>query len=43
MNRVLKNAPISPMDVAPSLFICVVLTVAALMFVSRQLTKRAAQ
>ena len=43
MNRVLKNAPISPMDVAPSLFICVALTVAALMFVSRQLTRRAAQ
>jgi sodium transport system permease protein len=43
MNRVLKNAPISPMDVAPSLLICAVLTVAALMFVSRQLTKRAAQ
>jgi len=43
MNRVLKNAPISALDVAPSLFICVVLTVAALMFVSRQLTRRAAQ
>ena len=43
MNRVLKNAPISAMDVAPSLVVCVVLTVAALMFVSRQLTKRAAQ
>ena len=43
MNRVLKSAPISALDVAPSLFICVVLTVAALMFVSRQLTKRAAQ
>ena len=43
MNRVLKNAPISVMDVAPSLGICVVLTVVALMFVSRQLTKRAAQ
>ena len=43
MNRVLKNAPISALDVAPSLVICVVLTVAALMFVSRQLTKRAAQ
>jgi sodium transport system permease protein len=43
MNRVLKNAPINPMDVAPSLFICVALTVVALMFVSRQLTKRAAQ
>jgi sodium transport system permease protein len=43
MNRVLKNAPITALDVAPGLFICVVLTVAALMFVSRQLTKRAAQ
>ena len=43
MNRVLKSAPIHPMDVAPSLFICVALTVVALMFVSRQLTKRAAQ
>ena len=43
MNRVLKSAPISALDIAPSLFICVVLTVAALMFVSRQLTKRAAQ
>jgi sodium transport system permease protein len=43
MNRVLKNAPISAMDVAPSLVVCIVLTVAALMFVSRQLTKRAAQ
>ena len=43
MNRVLKNAPIGPLDVAPSLFICIALTAAALMFVSRQLTKRAAQ
>ena len=43
MNRVLKNAPISPLDVLPSLFICIVLTIAALAFVSRQLTKRAAQ
>ena len=43
MNRVLKNAPISALDVAPSLVICVVLTAAALAFVSRQLTKRAAQ
>ena len=43
MNRVLKNAPISALDVAPSLAICVLLTAAALMFVSRQLTKRAAQ
>jgi sodium transport system permease protein len=43
MNRVLKNAPISPLDVAPSLVICVLLTAAALMFVSRELTRRAAQ
>jgi sodium transport system permease protein len=43
MNRVLKNAPISPMDVAPSVAICVGLTVVALVFVSRQLTKRASQ
>jgi sodium transport system permease protein len=43
MNRVLKNAPIGALDVVPSLFVCSVLTVAALMFVSRQLTKRAAQ
>jgi sodium transport system permease protein len=43
MNRVLKNAPIGLLDVAPSLVICIVLTIAALMFVSRQLTKRAAQ
>ena len=34
MNRVLKNAPISAMDVAPSLLVCIALTVAALMFVS---------
>jgi sodium transport system permease protein len=43
MNRVLKNAPISPLDVLPSVFICIVLTVLALTFVSRQLTRRAAQ
>ena len=43
MNRVLKNAPISLADVAPSLLICVVLTIAALTFVSHQLTRRAAQ
>jgi sodium transport system permease protein len=43
MNRVLKNAPISAMDVAPSLAICVAITIVALMFVARQLTKRAAQ
>ena len=43
MNRVLKNAPISALDVAPGLFICVALTAGALMFVSWQLTRRAAQ
>jgi len=43
MNRVLKNAPIAPMDVAPSLLLCLLLTAAALTFVTRQLAKRAAQ
>ena len=43
MNRVLKNAPISMLDVAPSLLVSIVLTAAALTFVARQLTKRAAQ
>ena len=43
MNRVLKNAPISLLDVAPSVLLCVVLTAAALAFVTRQLAKRAAQ
>ena len=43
MGRVLKNAPIGLLDVAPSLLLCVVLTAAALMFVTRQLARRAAQ
>ncbi len=43
MTRVLKNAPISLADVAPSVFICVVLAAVALGFVARQLVKRAAQ
>ena len=43
MDRVLKNAPIGLLDVAPSLLLCVVLTAAALMFVTRQLARRAAQ
>ena len=43
MNRVLKNAPISLLDVAPSLLLSGVLTVAALTFVTRQLARRAAQ
>ncbi len=43
MNRVLKNAPISASDVLPGVVICILLTVLALTFVSRQLTRRAAQ
>ena len=43
MNRVLKNAPISVLDIAPSLVVCIVLTALALAFVSHQLTRRAAQ
>jgi sodium transport system permease protein len=43
MTRVLKNAPISASDVAPSLFICIVLSGVALGFVTRQLARRAAQ
>ena len=43
MNRVLKNAPISMLDVAPSVLISAVLTAAALTFVARQLARRAAQ
>ena len=43
MDRVLKNAPIGLLDVAPSLLLCVALTAASLTFVSRQLAKRAAQ
>jgi sodium transport system permease protein len=43
MNRVLKNAPIGLLDVAPSVLLCVALTAAALTFVTRQLAKRAAQ
>ena len=43
MNRVLKNAPISFVDVAPGLLVCLVLMGGALGFVSRQLVKRAAQ
>ena len=43
MTRVLKNAPISFLDLAPSLLVCLVVTVAALAVVSRQLVKRAAQ
>ena len=43
MDRVLKNAPIGPLDIAPSLLLCVVLTAAALTFVTSELAKRAAQ
>ena len=43
MNRVLKNAPISMLDVAPSVLLSALLTAAALTFVARQLAKRAAQ
>ena len=43
MNRVLKNAPIGFADLAPSLLVCTAITIIALAFVSRQLTKRAAQ
>jgi len=43
MTRVLKNAPISASDVAPSLLICVLLSGVALGFVARQLARRAAQ
>ena len=43
MNRVLKNAPIAFADVAPSLLVCTAITVVSLAFVSRQLTRRAAQ
>ena len=43
MNRVLKNAPIGFTDLAPSLLVCTAITIIGLAFVSRQLTKRAAQ
>ena len=43
MDRVLKNAPIGLLDIAPSLLLCIALTAASLTFVSRQLAKRAAQ
>lgn len=43
MNRVLKNAPISLLDVAPSLLVCIALTAGSLAFVSHQLARRAAQ
>ena len=43
MNRVLKGMPIGALDVLPSLALCLVLTVLALGFISRQLARRAAQ
>jgi sodium transport system permease protein len=43
MNRVLKGTPIAFVDVMPTLLVCGLLTAAALAFVTRQLTKRAAQ
>jgi sodium transport system permease protein len=43
MNRILKNTPIAPLDFAPSVIVCIVVTTLALAFVTRQLTKRAAQ
>ena len=43
MDRVLKAAPIGVFDVAPSLLLCLILTALALMFVMRQLARRAAQ
>lgn len=43
MNRVLKNAPIAFLDVAPGILVCIVVTTLSLFFVTRQLTKRAAQ
>jgi len=43
MNRVLKNTPITPLDFAPGLVICIAVTALALVFVTRQLTRRAAQ
>jgi sodium transport system permease protein len=43
MGRVLKGTAIGVMDVVPGVVVCLVVTVVALTFVSRQLTKRAAQ
>jgi len=43
MNRVLKNAPIAPLDFLPGAVVCLVVTAIALAFVAHQLTRRAAQ
>mgnify|MGYP001604385936 CR=1 FL=1 len=43
MKRVLKNTPIAPLDFLPGVAICIIVTAVALGFVTRQLTKRAAQ
>ena len=43
MNRVLKNVPISPLDFAPGVVVCSAVTALALVFVTRQLTRRGAQ
>ena len=43
MNRVLKNTPIAPLDVLPGVVVCIIVTAIALAFVTRQLTRRAAQ
>jgi sodium transport system permease protein len=43
MNRVLKGSPIGLADVAPGAVVCVVITSLALLFVSQQLVRRAAQ
>jgi hypothetical protein len=43
MDRVLKGTPIGIADIAPTLAICLAITVAGIAFVSRQLARRAAQ
>jgi len=43
MNRVLKNAPITPLDLMPGVIVCIAVTALALAFVTRQLARRAAQ
>jgi len=43
MNRVLKNVPISPLEFAPGVVVCSAVTALALVFVTRQLTRRGAQ
>ncbi len=43
MNRVLKGSPIAFVDVAPGAAVCLMITAVALLFVSHQLVRRAAQ